>query len=132
LEAIGPLAARAGEHARLLDPSAGTRPIEAAEGDPPGRAPAAERRRAADSLLSIWRDVARDLAVAALGRPERIRDPGLLDDLARASAGLDATTLAVFLDRLGRAGELVSANVSPELVMDGLVLAWPRRPRVAA
>jgi DNA polymerase-3 subunit delta' len=132
LEAIGPLAARAGEHARLLDPSTGTRPIEAAEGDPPGRAPAAERRRAADSLLSIWRDVARDLAVAALGRPERIRDPGLLDDLARASAGLDATTLAVFLDRLGRAGELVSANVSPELVMDGLVLAWPRRPRVPA
>jgi len=154
LEAIGPLVARAGEHARLIDPSGGKRPdrgpaagrtgpgaeASAAESgnatpveqDSPGRAPAAERRRAADSLLGIWRDVARDLAVAALGHPERVRDPGLLDDLARASAGLESASLAVFLERLGRAGELIAANVGPELVVDGLVLAWPRRPRIAA
>jgi DNA polymerase III delta' subunit len=154
LEAIGPLVARAAEHARLLDPNGGTRPArgpdagsagsvaespDAASGDAAspdrdsaGRAPAAERRRAADSLLGIWRDVSRDLAVTTLGHPERVRDPGLLDDLARASVGLDSATLARFLERLGRAGELVAANVAPELVVDGLVLAWPRRPRVAA
>jgi len=34
--------------------------------------------------------------------------------------------------RLGRSGELVAANVSPELVADGLVLAWPRRRPAAA
>jgi hypothetical protein len=100
--------------------------------EPRGRIPAAERRRSADSLLAIWRDVTRDLTVATLGHPERIRDHGLLDDLAQSASGLDPAVLAAFLVRLGRAGELIAANVSPELVADGLVLAWPRRRPVAA
>lgn len=133
LNAIVPIVARAGEHARLLEPGADPRPAPDADGvEPRGRIPAAERRRAADSLLSIWRDVTRDLTVAALGHPERIRDPRLLDDLVRSASGLDAAALAAFLVRIGRAGELIAANVSPELVADGLVLAWPRRQPAAA
>ncbi|HEU0235545.1 MAG TPA: hypothetical protein VFR14_03780 [Candidatus Limnocylindrales bacterium] len=133
LDAIAPIVARAGEHARLLEPGADPRPVPETDGvESRGRIPAAERRRAADSLLAIWRDVTRDLTVAALGHPERIRDPGLLDDLVRAASGLDAAALAAFLVRIGRAGELIAANVSPELVADGLVLAWPRRQPAAA
>ena len=133
LEAIGPIVARAGEHARLLEPGSDPRSVPEPDGaEPRGRLPAAERRRAADSLLAIWRDVTRDLTVAALGHPERIRDPGLLDDLARSATGLDSAALAGFLVRLGRSGELIAANVSPELVADGLVLAWPRRRPAAA
>jgi DNA polymerase-3 subunit delta' len=133
LQGIAPLVARAGEHARLLESGADPRPAPEPEGaEPRGRIPAAERRRAADSLVAIWRDVTRDLTVAALGHPERIRDPGLLDDLVQSASGLDPAVLAAFLVRLGRASELIAANVSPELVADGLVLAWPRRRPVAA
>jgi DNA polymerase-3 subunit delta' len=94
------------------------------------RAPAADRRRAAMRLIAIWRDVARDLAVAGLGDERLVRDAGLLDELHVAS-GISTAELAVFLDRLDRSGELIEANASPELVLDVLVLSWPRRPRAA-
>jgi DNA polymerase III subunit delta' len=94
------------------------------------RAPASERRRAATTLVAIWRDVARDLAVAGLGDERLIRDAGLLDEL-RAAAGIPTGELAAFLERLDRSGELIEANASPELVLDVLVLSWPRRWRAA-
>jgi DNA polymerase-3 subunit delta' len=94
------------------------------------RAPASERRRAATTLVAIWRDVARDLAVAGLGDERLVRDPGLLDEL-RAAAGIPTGELAAFLERLDRSGELIEANASPELVLDVLVLSWPRRSRAA-
>jgi DNA polymerase-3 subunit delta' len=94
------------------------------------RAPASERRRAAMTLVSIWRDVARDLAVAGLGDERLVRDSALLDEL-RAAHGISTAALAAFLERLDRSGELIDANASPELVLDVLVLSWPRRPRAA-
>jgi hypothetical protein len=92
------------------------------------RAPAAERRRAALLLVEVWRSVTRDLAIAALGDPAAVRDPALLDELAGA-AELPPGAAAGFLQRLDRAGELLESNVSPELVVDALVLAWPRLDR---
>jgi hypothetical protein len=94
------------------------------------RAPASERRRAATTLVAIWRDVARDLVVAGLGDPHLVRDTGLLDELD-AAAGVPTAELSAFLERLDRSGELIEANASPELVLDVLVLGWPRRPRAA-
>ena len=94
------------------------------------RAPASERRRAATTLVAIWRDVARDLAVAGLGDERLVGDAGLLDEL-RAAAGIPTGELAAFLERLDRSGELIEANASPELVLDVLVLSWPRRWRAA-
>jgi DNA polymerase III subunit delta' len=108
--------------------------------EPLGRiaAPAAERRRAASILVGLWREVARDLLVVRLGGERDVRDPSLLDDLRGASdrlgvpaergAGDDAVTrsLAEFLVRLDRAGELLDSNVRAELILDTLVLAWPR------
>jgi DNA polymerase-3 subunit delta' len=103
-----------------------------AEADEPrgARAPASERRRAATTLVAIWRDLARDLAVAGLGDERLVRDAGLLDEL-RAAAGISTGELTAFLERLDRSGELIEANASPELVLDVLVLSWPRRPRAA-
>jgi hypothetical protein len=105
---------------------------DAAEDDEPRdtRAPASERRRAATTLVSIWRDVARDLAVAGLGDERLVRDTALLDEL-RGAAGISTAELAAFLERIDRSGELIEANASPELVLDVLVLSWPRRPRAA-
>jgi len=94
------------------------------------RAPAAERRRAAATLVEIWRDLSRDLVLVSLGEERRLRDPGMLDEL-RAASSLTATDLGPFLVRLDRTAELIEANVSPELALDVLLLAWPRRDRAA-
>ena len=127
-------------------PEAATAPTDAESGDGSDAAPesgadadtdlggrlsasAAERRRAATALVGVWREVARDLVVAALGEDRRVRDPALLDDLRATADRLGAGAAAAagsFLRRLDTAGELLEANVRPELVLDGLLLGWPR------
>jgi hypothetical protein len=101
-------------------------------GDDPteGRArpiPAAERRRAAEVLLGSWMDTARDLALVGSGGGRSVRDPVLLDELAAVSAALPPGSAARFLQRAARSAELLASNVSPELILDALALAWPRR-----
>lgn len=122
-----------GARRRAPDP-----PPEPAEGgedvlDPVGtvRTPAAERRRAAEALIGLWTDVARDLALCQQGLDRSVRDVGALDDTRALAIRLPPGDLRGFLDRLGKAAVLVAGNVSPELVLDDLALAWPR-PRRAA
>jgi hypothetical protein len=69
--------------------------------------------------------VARDLVVTARGLPGSAREIGLLDETRSAAATSDPDRLLAFLERLGRATTLLAGNVSPELVLDDLVLAWP-------
>ena len=96
--------------------------------DVPGKVvPAARRRRAAEALISVWMDVTRDLALVASGGARSVRDTVLLEELVVASAAIAPTAPAAFLLRLARGAELVAGNVSPELVLDSLVLAWPAR-----
>ncbi|MEX1170025.1 MAG: AAA family ATPase [Chloroflexota bacterium] len=98
----------------------------------PGRAvPATERRRAAEILIALWADVARDLALAGSGGARSVHDPVMLEELTATSAALDAVAIASFLDRSARGAELLASNVSPELLLDSLALAWPRRRIVA-
>ena len=124
----GPAAAQArreADAARPSRPPAGRRRRTDADEVGPARTPAAERRRAAEALIGLWTDVARDLALssgASIGRSATWR---LLDDDAAAARGSTRTTLGAFLDRLGRASVLLAGNVSPELVLDDLALAWP-------
>jgi hypothetical protein len=99
------------------DPEGGARP---ARGTP------AERRQAAAALLSTWTAVARDLAVTAAGSAAAARDMALLDDLHAVAAGVAPEACTAFLGRLVRASELLEANANPELLVDTLVLAWPR------
>ena len=109
--------------------------IDDAGADPDeGRArvvPAAERRRAAELLVALWADLARDLALAAAGGGRSVRDPGLLDELITVAEVVAPGDVARFLDRAARAAELLVSNVSPELLLDSLVLAWPRGRAVA-
>lgn len=97
----------------------------------PTRSPAAERRRAADALVTLWTDVARDIALCQRGLARSARDLGLLEETQAVAATVDQDAVTAFLDRLGRAGVLLAGNVSPELVLDDLVLAWPRARRSA-
>jgi hypothetical protein len=110
--------------------------------------PAAERRRAAMIVVGLWRELARDLLLVVLGEERQVRDPGLLDDLREAAANLgpaagtspavvattrresapptdSAAELGRFLGQLYASGELLEANVRPELVLDTLLLHWP-------
>jgi DNA polymerase-3 subunit delta' len=95
------------------------------------KTPAIERRRAAESVLALWTDVARDLALYQRGLERSVRDLARLDDTRTLAAELDREALTTFLDRLGRATVLLATNVSPELLLDDLALAWPR-PRTQA
>ncbi len=96
-----------------------------------GRAPAAERRRALATLLDAWRELARDLALAQAGATEEIRDVALLEELEGVARGWSQGAGGEVLARLLRAGELLDANVSPELLLDVLLVHWPG-PALAA
>ena len=106
--------------------AAATGQPDADAGPRPARGTPAERRQAAAALLSTWTAVARDLAVTAAGSAAAARDMALLDDLRAVAAGVAPEACTAFLGRLVRAAELLEANANPELLVDTLVLAWPR------
>ena len=88
------------------------------------RVPAAERRAAALALVGLWRELVRDLALVGLGEPADVRQIDLLDDLEAAAARLPGSFAPAQLRRLDVAGERLEGNVSPELVVDALILGW--------
>jgi DNA polymerase III delta' subunit len=93
--------------------------------------PATERRRAVERLIGLWLEVARDLALVGSGGGRSVRDTVLLDELAAIAAGIPPGSAAAFLARGARAVELLASNVSPELVLDSVALAWPTRSAAA-
>ena len=129
--ARGRVAPAASAAAAAVDlPDASETPAPAAD-EPAGKVSAAERRRALAILLDAWRDVARDLALAQLGATRTVRDVALMEELDAAAQDLAPGAAAAAMARLARASELLDANVSPELVLDVLLVRWPRRRRVA-
>ena len=96
------------------------------------KAPAQERRAAVGLLITTWRDVARDIALVGRGAPRSARDPGLLEEYEAAARDLAPGAAATFVARSVRAQELLTGNVTPELVLDTLLLRWPTRRRRAA
>ena len=94
---------------------------------PPTRTPATERRRGVEVLLGLWADVARDLVLVGMGGARSVHDTVLLDELATIAAAVDLADAEAFLGRAARSAEWLATNVSPELILDTLVLAWPRR-----
>jgi hypothetical protein len=103
--------------------------IEAAAGKT--TIPPAARRRAAEMLVSIWIDIARDLALAGSGGVRSVRDTDLIEELTAAAADLPDGAAAASLAGTERAATLLANNASPELVLDVLALDWPRRRRAA-
>jgi DNA polymerase-3 subunit delta' len=92
-----------------------------------GKVSPAERRLALRTLVELWRDLARDLALVERGAITTVRDVGLLEEFEAASRALPAGAAALALVGLVRAGELLDGNVTPELVLDTLLLRWPHR-----
>ena len=84
------------------------------------------------SVLALWTDVTRDIALCQRGLAGSVRDLGRLDETQTVASALDPGSVTSFLDRLGRATVLLATNVSPELLLDDLALALPRPRRRAA
>ncbi len=115
-----------------MDPPARSEPTVPDDASPAAKVAPAERRRAARQLLAIWRDLARDLAVAGAGGRRAVNDVALLEEIEAAASALPPGDAASFLVRLDEVTGLVAGNVSPELAVDVLILAWPHPVRAAA
>jgi DNA polymerase-3 subunit delta' len=120
------------------DPTTGDGGMDAASPDEPddsamgGRAiPPSDRRRGVEVLLGLWASVARDIALVADGGARSVGDPVLLEETTAVASSIEPGAAIAFLERLARAAELLESNVSPELVLDSLVLAWPGRVQAA-
>ena len=98
---------------------------------PPTRVPATERRRGVEVLLGLWTDIARDLVLIGAGGGRSVHDTVLLDELGRIAAAVDPAAAAAFLFRSARSADWLANNVSPELILDALVLGWPGRTAAA-
>ncbi len=129
----GRASARAGTGASGPGSEDGAVPADEETAQGGRRAPAA-RRRALQSLASIWRDLARDLAVAQRGGRAELRHLELLDDLVATAGLLPEGAPEQFLVRVEAVMPVVELNANPELAFDVLLLAWPhaRRPRPTA
>ncbi|HYC07621.1 MAG TPA: AAA family ATPase [Candidatus Binatia bacterium] len=97
----------------------------------PVKSPASERRRAAQTLIEVWRALAIDLVRAIGGDLRRVHDPGLLEELSAVAGRLSPGPTAAFLGRLDRTALAVEGSASPELAIDALVIAWPHLDPVA-
>jgi DNA polymerase III subunit delta' len=114
------------------DPMVEADPDDLETEGPAARTPVTERRRAAEAVVDLWTALARDLALEGRGVEGSARELALLDETAALARDLDPAALTAALDRLGRAAVLLATNVAPELVLDDLALAWPRRRSAAA
>lgn len=90
------------------------------------RASPAERRAAVAQVIAVWREVARDLAVAARGGGRELHQIELLDELTRAGSAVDPAAVTAFLQRIDNLGRALDSYANPELVLDTLLLEWPR------
>jgi DNA polymerase III delta' subunit len=89
------------------------------------RASPAERRRAVARVLEVWRDVARDLAVASRGGRPEIRQIDLLEEYVAAGTVVERGAVTAFVGRLDALGTAIEAYANPELALDALLLRWP-------
>jgi hypothetical protein len=120
------------ESAAVPDPDADPAPEATLDEPVAGRAiPATERRRAVELLLNLWADVARDVVLVSEDSARSVRDTVLLDELGGIAGTIPRGAAASFLAATGTAAERLASNVSPELILDALVLAWPRRAAAA-
>jgi hypothetical protein len=82
-------------------------------------------------VLGVWRDVARDVAVAAHGGRRELRQHELLEELSEAGRLVDQAAITRFLGRVEAVSRAIDAYANPELALDTLLLEWPRTSAAA-
>jgi len=83
-------------------------------------------------VLAVWREVGRDLAVLAGHAGTGVRHVDVLEELCSAAPSVSSAELVAFLDRLDGWSAALEAYASPELVVDGALISWPRARARAA
>ncbi len=120
----------------LLDQSAPTAAEPLVEADPSSdvdtpRTSGAQQRARALTIVEAWRGLARDLLVAALGRPGMAPAGHLLPELRSAASRLQPARLSAFLLLLDRVEEGLAQNAAPRLALEVAMLVWPELPEAA-
>lgn len=115
------------EATRRARPRAGDEDVAAAgpdEGEA-ARAPTSLQRLGATAIVAAWLELARDLMVAAAGRPDAAGSAELLPELRAIAARIRVAELADFIRLLEQVHEGLGLNASPRLALDAAMLAWP-------
>lgn len=85
----------------------------------------AERRAAVAQVIAVWREVARDLAVAAHGGRAELGRHDLFDELVAAGERVEPGEIGRFMARLDAIARAIDSYANPELCLDVLLLEWP-------
>jgi hypothetical protein len=125
-------AARFGSVRDLLDDAArlGT-PLPAGAGDDTAaegettRPTSAAQREAALLIVEVWLGLARDLLVAAAGRPQIAAAATLLPDLQAVARRVGQPAIRDFIALLERIRDGLRQNAAPRLALEVAMLAWP-------
>ena len=113
------------EAARLNAPAA----VEVSEDGEAVRTPASVQRGAALVIVEAWLTLARDLLVAAAGRPELAPSGELAPEVARIGPRLGIAGAGTMIRLLERIHDGLRENASPRLALETAMLAWPQPGR---
>jgi len=91
------------------------------------RVSSAAQRGAALLIVEAWLGLARDLLVAAAGRPQLAPASTLLPDLTELAARLGPAPIRDFIALLERIRDGLRQNAAPRLALEVAMLAWPSR-----
>jgi DNA polymerase III gamma/tau subunit len=92
------------------------------------RPTSAAQREAALQIVDAWRDLARDLLLAAAGRPAIATTVALIPDLEGTARAIGQPAIRAFIAELERIREALRLNAAPRLALEVAMLAWPGGP----
>ena len=95
-----------------------------ADGEAP-RPTSAAQREAALLIVEAWLGLARDLLLAAAGRPEIATTATLLPDLEAVAGRIGQPAIRAFIAELERIRDALRLNAAPRLALEVAMLAWP-------
>lgn len=93
------------------------------------RTPASAQRAAALVIVDAWLGLARDLLVAAAGRPELAPGAELAPDVARIGPRLGSAAIIDVIRLLERIHDGLRENAAPRLALETAMLTWPQLER---
>jgi len=86
----------------------------------------AAQRAAALRVIDAWRDLARDVLMAAAGRPHLVSAATDGERIESVGQSVDRGELVAFLELAGRIADGLGENAAPRLALEIAMLAWPR------
>lgn len=92
------------------------------------RPTSAAQREAALLITDAWLGLARDLLLAAAGRPAIATATALLPDLGDAADRIGERAIRDFIRELERIRDALRLNAAPRLALEVAMLAWPTGP----